>query len=55
MTKNVTLRLDEAVLKKARHAAVEEDQSLSQWVADLIATAVRREGEFNQAKKRALC
>jgi len=36
MAKNVTLRLDEAVLRKARHAAVEEDKSLSERVAGLI-------------------
>jgi hypothetical protein len=36
VSKNVTLRLDEAVLRKARHAAVEQDQSLSEWVGDLI-------------------
>ena len=53
-TRNVTLRLDEGVLRDARHIAVENDQSLSRWVANLITQTVRRSGSYNLAKKRAL-
>ncbi|HUS90664.1 MAG TPA: YlcI/YnfO family protein [Phycisphaerae bacterium] len=54
MTKNVTLRVDEAILKKARHQAVEADKSLSQWVIDLIAREVARDEAYEAAKRRAL-
>jgi hypothetical protein len=54
MGKNITLKLDEAVLKKARHAAVEREQSVSEWVGDLIAQATSREDRHDSARKRAL-
>jgi predicted HicB family RNase H-like nuclease len=40
MSKNVTIRLDESIVRKCRHAAVEEDKSLSQWIADLMVREV---------------
>jgi hypothetical protein len=54
MAKNVTLRLDEAVFRKARHLAVENHQSLSQWLSDLISHAVATSVSFAEARKRAL-
>lgn len=54
MAKNVTLRLDDAVLRKARHMAVEQDRSLSQWMADLITQTVTDSDRFAGARKRAL-
>lgn len=33
---NVTLKLPDALCKAARHRAVDEDKSLSGWVADLV-------------------
>ena len=54
MAKNVTLRLDEAILRKARHQAVERDQSLSQWVADLIGRSVADQQELSRARERAM-
>ena len=54
MTRNVTLRLDEAVLRKARHLAVEHDQSLSQWVEGLIERQVTHQEAFAAAKRRSL-
>jgi hypothetical protein len=54
MTRNVTLRLDEAVLRKARHAAVEQDQSLSEWVAALIARATSGADRRQSARAGAL-
>ena len=40
MTKNVTIRLDEAILKKCRHRAIEDDKSLSQWITDVLVKVV---------------
>ena len=54
MNRNVTLRLDEAVLRKARHAAVEQDQSLSEWVARLIANATSKTDRKQSARDGAL-
>jgi hypothetical protein len=54
MGKNVTLRLDESILRKAKHAAVEQDQSLSEWVAGLIAHAISKKTRSLSAKERAL-
>ncbi len=54
MTRNITLRLDEQVLRKARHKAVEQDQSVSQWVADLIARSVDADEQYAAARQRAL-
>ncbi len=55
MTKNVTIRLDEAILKKCRYAAVEEDKSLSQWVADLLARTVsEQKDDYLRSRERAL-
>lgn len=54
MSKNITLKLDESILRKAKHAAVEQDQSLSEWVSNLIVSAFTRQDEFHAARKRAL-
>ena len=54
MGKNVTLRLDEAVLRRARLAAVEQDQSLSEWVAGLIAHAISKKDRSLSAREKAL-
>ena len=54
MTRNVTIRLDEKMIKKCRHAAVEEDKSLSRWIADVLAGVVFERESFEAARKRAL-
>ena len=54
MTRNITLRLDEAVLQRAKHKAVEADCSLSEWVAKLIAEQVSGTSDYAAARKRAL-
>lgn len=54
MSKNLTIRLDEAILKKCRHAAVEEDKSLSQWVSDELVKIISTQETRQKAKKRAL-
>lgn len=52
--RNITLKLEEAVIRKAKIAAVEQDQSVSQWVSNLIVEAVSRSKEFEDSRKRAL-
>jgi hypothetical protein len=54
VNKNVTLRLDEAVLRRARHAAVEQDKSLSEWVAGLITRTTSERDRKQSARNRAL-
>ncbi len=54
MPRNVTIRLDEAVMKKCRHAAVDEDKSLSQWIADVLVKTVSTEDARREARERAL-
>ena len=54
MNKNVTLRMDEEILKKCRHAAVEEDMSLSRWITEQITQIIRHRQAFQKAHVRAL-
>ena len=54
MTKNVTLRLDETILHKARHEAVEKKKSLSQWLSELIIKTVVEKGDYQRTRERAL-
>ena len=54
MAKNVTIKLDDALLKQCRKLAVEEEKSLSQWVADMIIENLSRKTRFERARKKAL-
>jgi hypothetical protein len=54
MGKNVTLRLDESIIRQARHEAVECDQSLSEWLAELIVQTVSQKNRFHSAREKAL-
>lgn len=54
MQSNVTLKLDDAILKKARKVAVDEDLSLSAWVAGLIGENLRRQDQRRSAREAAL-
>ena len=54
MTKNVTLKLDEKLLRKCRQIAVSRDKSLSQWVAELMARAVDEQTSYRRARRSAL-
>ena len=53
MKKNVTLKLEEELLKLCRFEALEEDKSLSQWVAEVLSEHVRSAEEFDKARERA--
>jgi len=54
MPKNVTIWLDDQIIKNCRHVAVEEDKSLSQWIADERVKVVSAQDMKDEAKKRAL-
>lgn len=54
MTKNVTLRIDEDLLRQARKRAVDEDTSLSQWLTSLIRERIQQSSEIASARKRAI-
>lgn len=54
MSKNITLKLSENLLKRCKHAAVESDQSVSEWVAKLIAHTLDEKPSYLKAKERAL-
>ncbi len=52
--KNVTLSLDEEILRRVRHQAVDHSLSLSAWVAELLKRTVADEDRFMKARPRAL-
>ena len=54
MTANVTIKLEESLIKQARKQAVEEDCSLSSWVALLIQENLKNRANYRTAKSRAL-
>lgn len=54
MPKNITLRLDERVLRKARLVAVRKNQSLSQWVTGLVLGNIGTDPEYEAARQEAL-
>lgn len=51
--KNVTVQIDEALLKQSRHLAVDRNMSLSEWIAELMRDAVGRLKAREAAKRRA--
>jgi len=54
MTRNVTLKLDETLLKKCREIATRAEKSLSRWVTDLMRRSVSEQTRYARAKARAL-
>jgi hypothetical protein len=54
METNVTLKLDSSLLKQARKVAVDEDTSLSAWVAALIVDNLRKRDGMRAARTKAL-
>lgn len=54
MQRNVTLKLDDSVLKQARKAAVDDDLSLSAWVAELIRDHLSRQDRKRHERETAL-
>ena len=59
MTKNITLKIDENILKSCRFKAVEANKSLSGWVTELLekeisGQALPKKTKYQIAKERAL-
>jgi hypothetical protein len=54
MQKNVTLTLEEDVLMKAKHMAVEQKKSLSRLLSDFIRGLVEKDSELEKDRKIAL-
>ena len=52
--KNITLKIDENILRQCRFAAIKENKSLSKWVADSICQTVSKKRQYNTARERAL-
>jgi len=54
VAKNITLKLDEAVLQECKKRAFEEDKSVSQWVSDMIMKNVSQKASFENSRRYAL-
>ncbi|MDQ7859355.1 MAG: hypothetical protein QN174_08755 [Armatimonadota bacterium] len=54
MRRNVTLKLDAALLREARVLAAEEGRSLSALLADRLEMLIRERKAFERARRRAL-
>ena len=50
MTKNITIRMDEQLLKDIKHIAIEEDMSVSAWIAQTVEKAARQNVRYDEAK-----
>ena len=51
--KNVTVQLEENLLKHSRHLAVDQDMSLSEWISKLVEEAVRKSATRESSRRRA--
>ena len=54
MTKNITLRMDEQLLKDVKHIAVEADMSVSAWITQVVKKATKKDFRYEEAKAFAL-
>ncbi len=54
MKRNLTLKLDEELLREARVLAARRDTSISALVSELLETLIRQEAGYSRAKQRAL-
>jgi hypothetical protein len=50
MTKNVTLRINETLLHKARHQAIEEKKSFSRRLTELISKTVDERNNYQKSR-----
>ena len=50
MTKNITIRMDEQLLKEVKHIAVERDMSVSAWITELIEKETQRKVRYAESK-----
>jgi predicted DNA-binding protein len=54
MKRNVTLKLDAELLKRARVLAAEQGSSISKMLAEKVEEVVREREGYDRARKRAL-
>ncbi len=54
MLKNITLKIDDQILRRVRHLAVDENKSVSAWVSELIARALHEADEYEQVRREAI-
>lgn len=54
MDSNVTLKLDDALLKRARKAAIDDSTSLSGWVAGVVVETLQKRERRRIARRRAM-
>ena len=54
MTKNVTIRMDEALLRQVRHRAVDENLSTSKWIMKVLREATQDDRRDAAARRRSL-
>lgn len=54
MTKNITLRVDAALVREAKIIAAKRGTSLSAMAAEWLASLTRRETEYDKAMKQDL-
>ena len=52
--KNITLKLDDAVLDRVRHVAVDKHMSVSAWVQNMINREIDVQDLYEQDRKGAL-
>jgi hypothetical protein len=52
--KNITLKLDEHILKRVKHIAVDQNTSVSAWVSDLIVRQLRDQDLYEESRLAAL-
>jgi predicted DNA-binding protein len=54
MLKNITLKIDDRILTRVRHLAVDENKSVSAWVTELIERTLNEADEYEQARREAI-
>lgn len=54
MSGNITLRLDETLIKRIKRIAVDGDTSVSGWVTSLVTRALEEADGYERARRQAL-
>jgi len=54
MTTNVTIRMDDELLRKVRHRAVDDKVSASQWIVKVLDGATAVESDREAVRRRAV-
>jgi hypothetical protein len=53
MTKNITLRMDETLLRNLKHLATDQNLSVSAWITQVLRKNADRQQILQQQKKNA--